>query len=184
MFFAGFPPFITSIAPILVAPLLGILVLATFWRGSLAFAAVLMGVTCVSGGMFVMPYALSHGLAPFEKLTSYTAYVFTIGVGMLIISLIMVYRPSLLYAKNRPMNERPPPIWKKDMARAEMLIPLRKLLSENEQYLLSNYNYVMVSIDGVTYMVPPNESVPQGSVVLRNDGYFIGMRKAYDGYFF
>lgn len=184
MFFAGFPPFIVSIAPVFVGVLLGIVVLATFWRGSLSFAVVLMGVACVAGGMFVMPYALSHGLASPAKLTSYTIFTFTIGIGTLITSLIMVYKPTLLYAKNRPVNEQPPPVWTKEMARTEVLIPLRKLLSENERYILPNYNHVLVSINGVTYLVPPNESVPEGSIVLRDNGYFIGFRKIFDGYFF
>lgn len=184
MFFAGFPPLIVRLAPILAGILLGIVVLATFWRGSLALAVVLMGVACVSGGMFVMPYALSHGLATEEKLITYTTSTFTIGIGSLVISMIMVYRPTLLYAKNRPREEKGLPVWKREMAGIELLIPLRKLLSENELYILPNYNYVMVSINGVTYLVPPDEAVPEGSVVLRDTGYFIGMRKIYDGYFF
>ncbi|MFQ5940101.1 MAG: hypothetical protein ACE5KA_00155 [Nitrososphaerales archaeon] len=184
MFSAGFPTFIVNIAPILVAPLLGILVLSTFWRGSLSFAVVLMGVACIAGGMFVMPYALSHGIASQAQLTSYTTFTFTIGIGTLITSLIMVYRPNLLYAKNRPRVEQPPSTWKKDMAKGQRVIPLRKLLSENEIYILPNYNYVMVSINSVTYLVPPDEAVPEGSIVQRNNGYFIGFRKIYDGYFF
>lgn len=184
MFFAGFPPIIVRFAPMLVAPLLGIIVMGTFWRGSLALAVVLMGVACVSGGMFVMPYALSHGLTIGEKLVSYTTFTFTIGIGALAVSMIMVYKPSLLYAKNRPKGEQPPPVWSREMAGTKMLVPLRKLLSENERFLLSNYNYVMVSINGMTYLVPPGEAVPEGSSVLREGGFFVGIRKAYDGYFF
>lgn len=184
MYFAGFPPIITRLVPVLVVPLLGIIVLGTLWRGSLAFAVVLMGVASVSGGIFVMPYAMAHGLAVEEKLISYSTYTFAIGIGSLVVAMIMAHRPTLLYAKNRPRNERPPPVWSSERAEAEMLLPLRKLLSENERYLLCNYNYVMVSIDGRTYLVPPSEAVPEGSLVLRHDGFFIGIRKAYDGLFF
>ncbi len=184
MFVSGFPPFIVNIAPIPVAAMLGIIISATFWRGSLPFAIVLLGVACVAGGMFVMPYALLHGLAPQAKLISYTVLTFTIGIGTLITSIVMVYKPNLLYAKNRPKDERPTPIWSRKMAGAEVLTPLRKLLSENELYILPNYNHVMVSINGVTYKVPPDEAVPKDSKVLRDNGYFIGFRKIYDGYFF
>ncbi|MEM2759598.1 MAG: hypothetical protein QXU32_08595 [Nitrososphaerales archaeon] len=184
MFSANFPPFIVTIAPVLVAVLLGLVVLATFWRGSLAFAVTLMGAACIAGGMFVMPYALSHGLASERQLTSYTFFTFTIGIGTLITSLIIVYKPTLLYVKNRPKDEQPPPVWKKEMAQTDILIPLKRLLSENELYILPNYNYVMVSINGITHLVPPNEAVPEGSVVLRHGEYFIGLRKIFDGYFF
>lgn len=176
---ARFPPFIVSIAPALIAVLLGIVVLATFWRSSLSFAVVLMGVACVCGGIFVMPYALSHGLSSVAKLTSYSSYMFSIGIGSLILSLIIVYKPTWLYAKNRPRDERPPPVWSKEMADKEILVPLRALLSENERFILSNYNYVMVSINGIKHLVPPNELVPRDSVVLRDNGYFIGLRKVF-----
>jgi hypothetical protein len=184
IFSAGFPPFIVKIAPVPVAVLLAIIVFATFWRGSLPFAVALLGVTCVSGGMFVMPYSLSHGLAGYERLTSYSTFAFTTGIGTLILSLVVVYKRDWLYLKNRPIEEQPPPVWEEAMARSHMLVPLRSLLSENELYLLPSYSYVIVSIDGVTYFVRPNDAVPRSSLVLRHDGYFTGLRKISYGYFF
>ncbi|MEM0030311.1 MAG: hypothetical protein QXN32_05270, partial [Candidatus Nitrosocaldus sp.] len=64
------------------------------------------------------------------------------------------------------------------MVNGTLLIPLRNLLDDREIMLLSVYRYILVIIDGVTYLVSPDDYVPSSSTVVRKSGMFIGVRKA------
>lgn len=171
------------IAPILTAPI----VLAVAWKRSLAIVILVIGLLCILGSTTLLPHMLSIGGIDKDRFYVISLRSFLLGIAMVIISMIMVYRPELLYARNRPQDGGDGDgdsikIWDSSsrIASSALLIPLRKLLNDREMMILSVYRYVLVTIDGVTYLVSPDDYVPMGSVVVRShDGMFIGVRKVF-----
>ncbi|MCS6767984.1 MAG: hypothetical protein RMJ59_05590 [Candidatus Nitrosocaldus sp.] len=175
------------IAPIITAPI----VLAVAWKRSLATVIMAIGLLCILGSMMLLPHMLTMGSISKDRFYIISLRSFLLGVAMVAISMIMVYRPELLYVRNRPRDdgeggdgmkvwdERSRSRSRSSMAGSTLLIPLRRLLDDRESMLLPVYRYVLVIIDGITYLVPPDEYVPVGSVVVRgSDGMFVGVRKA------
>lgn len=173
--------------PMLTVPI----VLAVVWKRSFATVIMAIGVLCILGSMILLPYMLSIGSIEEDRFYVISLRSFLLGIAMVVISMIMVYRPELLYVKNRPRDdgegEDSIKVWDGKssdgrgggrMVNGTLLIPLRKLLNDREIMLLSVYRYIVVIIDGKTYLVSPDDYVPIGSVVVRRDGMFIGVRKA------
>ncbi|MEM4393228.1 MAG: hypothetical protein QW557_05565, partial [Candidatus Nitrosocaldus sp.] len=173
------------IAPILTVPI----VLAVAWKRSFAIVIMVIGLLCILGSMILLPHMLSIGSIGEDKFYVISFRSFLLGVAMVAISMIMVYRPELLYARNRPREdddaaEDSIKVWdgssvsSRRMVNGTLLIPLRNLLDDREIMLLSVYRYILVIIDGVTYLVSPDDYVPSSSTVVRKSGMFIGVRKA------
>ncbi|GBC72611.1 hypothetical protein HRbin04_00001 [archaeon HR04] len=172
------------IAPMLTVPM----VLAVVWKRSFATVIMAIGLLCMLGSMMLLPHILSIGIISKDKFYTASLRSFLLGIAMVAISMIMVYKPEMLYARNRPRDDDEDNIKVWDgsssssssssrMASSKLLIPLRKLLDDRENMLLPMYRYVLVIIDGVTYLVSPDDYVPVGSMVVRRDGMFIGVRK-------
>ncbi len=173
------------IAPMLTVPI----VLAVAWKRSFATVIMVIGLLCILGSMILLPHMLSIGSIEEDRFYIISLRSFLLGMAMVVISMIMVYRPELLYAKNRPTDddgegEDGIKVWdsrsssnSRGMVNGTLLIPLRKLLDDRENMLLPVYRYVLVTIDGVTYLVSPDDYVPVGSMVVRRNGMFIGVRK-------
>lgn len=173
------------IAPMLTVPI----VLAVAWKRSFATVIMVIGILCILGSMILLPHMLSIGSIAEDRFYIISLRSFLLGIAMVVISMIMVYRPELLYVKNRPTDddgegEDGIKVWdsrsssnSRGMVNGTLLIPLRKLLDDRENMLLPVYRYVLVTIDGVTYLVSPDDYVPVGSMVVRRNGMFIGVRK-------
>ncbi len=154
--------------------MLTLIAFSTFWRGILTIFTTILGITCISGTFIVIPYALDNNMLT-QRLINDSIKLFVIGLGIMIISVIMTFKPELLYAKNRP-NEIKPMIWNSKITN-KPLIPIKSLLYKNELYMLSNYIYILASIDDKIYLVPTNEYVPIDCLILRKQDYFIGIKK-------
>jgi hypothetical protein len=111
---------------------------------------------------------------------------------MVAMSVIIAYKPSILYTRNRPQPMEKVwskfPIWKRELewvgVRNGSLIRLTLLMDEKEKYLLWRYEYVLTSINETLFLVPVNSYVPANSVIMRDEssGKIIGVDK-YVGFF-
>ena len=118
---------------------------------------------------------------------------FLLGVFMVLLSMIVGYRPSLLYTKNRPCTLeslwKDYPIWDGNNTNlvgrhSNTVVPLKTLMTDEEKYLLWRYEYVLVNIYGKPHLVRTDLYVPLDSIILRDNktGKMIGKPK-YSGYF-
>ncbi len=143
-------------------------------RSSLATIITMLGIICIMGTFLLISYGIdSNHLS--KRMISDSIKLFMIGIGTLIISIIMIFKPELLYAKNRPIDIKPK-IWS-SKSLDKPLVPIKSLLNECESYLVANYSHIIALIDNVTYFVPVDEYVPRSSSIIRRNGYFIGIKK-------
>jgi hypothetical protein len=115
-----------------------------------------------------------------------------LGIFMLTMSVIIAYKPSILYTRNRPQPMENVwskyPIWKKDIEWIGIgngsLIRLTLLMDEKEKYLLWRYEYVLTSINETLFLVSVNSYVPSNSLIMRDktSGKIIGVDR-YMGFF-
>lgn len=114
---------------------------------------------------------IAHMQGKREVMKEYSLYL---GLGNLAISLALAYRPSLLYVKNRAPDELPYPILdgnKQTITRfspSPSLIPVRSFLNEKERWFIFKYKFILVSIESKTYLVRPDDSVPETAILLRS----------------
>ncbi|MGI0082991.1 MAG: hypothetical protein ACREAF_00835 [Nitrosopumilaceae archaeon] len=99
-------------------------------------------------------------------------YGMYIGLFNLAMGMALAYRPSLIYVKNRISDELPYPVWdskKQYVTRFNpSLVPVRSLLNEKERWFIFKYKFVLVLIDNKTYLVKPDDSVPETAILLRS----------------
>jgi hypothetical protein len=136
-------------------------------------------------------YKASIGNLSFEAINHGSHGYFLLGIAMVVFSMIIAYKPSILYTKNRPLSAEN--IWDKypkwneklqlESTRAEPLIGLPLLMNDTEKYLLWRYESILVLIYGTIYQVPIYSYVPVNSKILRESetGKIIGVSKY--GYF-
>ncbi len=93
--------------------------------------------------------------------------LFYFGMGLL-----LAYKPTIFYVRNRLPDESPYPVWNSKAATmtqfSPSLIALKSLLSEKERWIVFRYKFVLVSIDDKIYLVRPNDVVPENAMVLRS----------------
>ena len=117
---------------------------------------------------------------------------FALGAGMVGLSMIIAYRPSVLFTRNRPEsleNEWSKyPLWKDNTLLAEggteRSIPVKSLMNDQDRYLLWRYEYVLALIYDTPHLVKPNGLVPKDSTLVRDreSGRVIGKAR-YTGFF-
>jgi hypothetical protein len=105
-----------------------------------------------------------------------TTMNFLLGASMVAFSIVIAYRPSLLFTRNRPESLDAEwakyPVWHDNSlladGRMDRSVPVKSLMTEQEQYLLWRYEYILASIYGTPHLVRPNGLVPEGSVLFRD----------------
>lgn len=118
---------------------------------------------------------------------------FFLGVSMVALSIIVGYRPSLLYTRRRPESLDSEwsryPIWYDNTLLAEgqleRSVPVKSLLTDKDRYLLWRYEYVLADIYGTPHLVKPFGLVPKDSTRILRDkdsGAVIGKAR-YRGFF-
>lgn len=136
-------------------------------------------------------YKASIGNVTLASLYNGSHGILLLGIFMIIMSIIIGYKPSILYTRNRPQSMETfwskYPVWKKEMMwigiGRRSLINVALLVSEKERYLLWRYEYVLASINESLFLVPVNSLVPSDAVMLResSSGKIVGVDK-YIGY--
>ena len=106
-----------------------------------------------------------------EDVVLFKEYVLSLTLFDFGFGLVLAYKPSLLYVKNRPTDDMPYPLWEsktRSMTRfSQNLVPLKSFLDEKEKFFIFKYKFVLVSIDNKIYLVRPDENVPETTVLLR-----------------
>jgi hypothetical protein len=182
--------------------LLILVFLSILFKGIVPIAISCLGIVLIYGST-VIPSIATDSLGPFyykasigdlnfEAINRGSHGFFLLGLAMVIFSLIIAYKPHILYTRNRPEPAEKLwakyPKWDENLqfagATTESLIGLPNLLSDTERYLLWRYEFILVIIHNRVYQVPINSYVPESSKILRESksqkiiglsryGYFI-----------
>ena len=120
-------------------------------------------------------YKASNGNLNIDSINRGSHGYFLLGISMVVFSIIIAYKPRILYAQNRPESAQDLwakyPKWDEKLQFAgtttESLISLSNLLSDTEKYLLWRYEFILVNIYGTVYQVPINSYIPETSQILR-----------------
>jgi hypothetical protein len=118
---------------------------------------------------------------------------FYLGISMVILSIIIAYRPSLLFTRNRPdpvdTDWLKYPLWHDGTLLAdgstEYSVPIKRLVTDQERYILWRYEYILANIYGSPHLVKPEGYVPKYSTSIYRDkesGRIIGKAR-YNGLF-
>jgi len=186
---------------IMIILILLVMFLAILLKGIVPVAISCLGLVLLYGSIFT-PAASLNSLGPFYYKAAignlhYDASIraahgfFLLGLAMVILAMIVAYKPSVLYTRNRPHPAdqlwAKYPEWQENhqlaSTKTEALIELPHLLNEVEKYLLWKYEFILVIIYGTTYKVPIYSLVPESSNILREKSShkIVGMSKY--GYF-
>jgi uncharacterized membrane protein (DUF373 family) len=118
---------------------------------------------------------------------------FFLGVSMVIFSIIIAYRPSILFTRNRPESVDSEwlkyPLWHDNTlladGRTEYLVPIKRLMTDQDRYVIWRYEYILASIYGTPHLVRPEGYVPKYSTRIYRDqesGRIIGKARS-NGFF-
>jgi hypothetical protein len=171
-------------------------------KGLVPVAISCLGIVLLYGSI-VIPSATGNSLGPFyykastgyltfEAINDGTHGFFLLGVAMVVLGLIVAYKPHILYTRNRPISAEQLwtkyPNWDENLqianSKIDSLIGLPSLLNDTERYLLWRYEFILVFIYGTVYRVPIYSYVPTSSTIMRESksrriigapkyGYFI-----------
>ena len=189
----------------ILVPLLLMYGISIIWRGSTPALLSLIGGICLYMGIFfiynhagfqhVLPsqianrlgYGLRHEVPPVDTVAR---FYFLMGILALVMCMIVSFRPSVFRARGSTIWT-PYPVWNKNRdthgsqgAELFRLIPVLNLLSYREAHIVSRYKYIQISIFGKIHFVSPDEWVPYGSIVIREEksGLLLGIPKVADGF--
>jgi len=120
-------------------------------------------------------YKASTGYLTFETINYGTHAFFLLGASMIILGMIVAYKPNILYTRNRPIPTEQLwtkyPNWDENLQLAnsstDTFIGLSNLLNDSERYLLWRYEFILVFIYGTVYRVSIYSHVPTSSTVMR-----------------
>lgn len=177
--------------------LVSIVAVSVIWKGIAPIALCAIGLTLVYFGTLFSSYAASmvgevyrrasHGFATEQSILNLTHGYFFLGIGMVIFSIIIAYKPSLLYTRNRPepmhIVWEKYPIWydntKVVEGYYEPSVSLKSLMTDEEKYLLWRYEYILTDVHSTLHLVKPDKNVPRDSAILRDkmSGTIIGKVK-------
>jgi hypothetical protein len=209
LFPSTLPPFIDeSVNGIQIAAiiLVSFIAISVIWKG------IVPGVICVLGivllhNSVILPYYSEPqpGEASFGEVKfTWTLYTptavstgagmnFFLGVSMVTFSIIVAYRPSLLFTRNRPDSVDSQwlkyPLWQDNTllaeGRTEYSVPIKRLMTDQDRYILWRYEYILANIYGTPHLVRPEGYVPKYSTSIyrdRESGRMIG-KAGYMGFF-
>jgi hypothetical protein len=189
-------------ALMLVSPI----ALSVVWKGIVPIVICVLGVVLIHNSVILPYYSQPQpGEASFGDVkftwTLYTPMAvsmgagmnFLLGVSMVVFSIIIAYRPSLLFTRNRPESVDSEwlkyPLWQDNTlladGRTEHSVPIKRLMTDQDRYVLWRYEYILASIYGTPHLVRPEGYVPKYSTSIYRDqesGRIIGKAR-YNGFF-
>lgn len=187
---------------VVTTALLLLIAISISWKGIVPIAICSLGLTLSYAGIIYPSYVMemsgeiyyksSYGFTSEKSVLNAAYRFFFLGIGMLIFSMIIGYKPSLLYTRNRPepldTDWQKYPVWSDNTKVVggyfEPGIPLKSLMTVEEKYLLWRYEFVLTNIFGTPHLVKPDGYVPASSTIFRDktNHSMIGKAK-YTGYF-
>jgi hypothetical protein len=180
--------------------------LSVVWKGIVPMVICVLGIVLIHNSLILPYYSKPQpGEASFGEVKfTWTLYTptavsmgasmnFFLGVSMVIFSIIIAYRPSLLFTRNRPDSVDSEwlkyPLWHDNTlladGRTEYSVPIKMLMTDQERYVLWRYEYILASIYGTPHLVRPEGYVPKYSTSIyrdRESGQIIGKAR-YNGFF-
>lgn len=197
---------IVNAVQIAVIVLVAFIVLSVVWKGVLPLIICILGIVLMYYSV-ILPYYSDPGVDDanlggtkftyphFTPAIAGTAanMHFFLGVSTVALSIIVGYRPSLLFTRRRPESLDSEwsryPIWHDNTLLAEgnleRSVPVKTLLTDQDRYLLWRYDYVLADIYGTPHLVKPYGLVPKDSTRIFRDkdsGGVIGKAR-YSGFF-
>ena len=186
--------------------LVSFIALSVLWKGSVPLIICVLGIVLMHNSV-ILPYysepqpgEASFGDVKFTWTLFSPAAVsmgasmnFFLGLSMVVFSIIIAYRPSLLFTKNRPESLDSEwfkyPVWEDNVlladGRSDPSVPIKSLMTDQDRYLLWRYEYILASIYGRAHLVRPEGYVPKDSTSIYRDkvsGRIMGKAR-YSGYF-
>ena len=180
--------------------------LSVVWKGMVPLIICFLGIVLMHNSV-ILPYfepePIEYTIPGIDRVFTWTYYTpesvdvgssmnFFLGFGMAAFSIIIAYRPSMLFTKNRPESLDDEwskyPMWQDNTLLAggstERSVPVKSLMTDQDRYLLWRYEYVLTVVNGTPHLVRPNGMVPADSAIVRDreSGRVIG-RPRYTGYF-
>ena len=188
--------------------LISIIALSIMWRGIICIAIGILGLFLIYAGILLPSYSFDVlqesnpdgknqiTLNIDQPVSVASQGFFFLGIAMVALSMIIGYRPEILYVKNRPKPLdtiwESYSIWHDDYDNhvklvggySEPIVHLKNLMTDEEIYLLWRYEYILTDVYGTPYLVNPESYVPESSTIFRDkkSGKMIGKAK-YVGYF-
>jgi hypothetical protein len=186
--------------------LVAFIALSVVWKGMVPLIICILGIVMMYDSVLLPYYATPQ---PGEVYFGATKFTFTLntpmavsvasnmhfflGAGMVAFSVIIAYRPSLLFTRNRPESLDSEwskyPVWSDNALLAggltERSVPVKSLMTDQDRYLLWRYEYVLADIYGTPHLVRPNGLVPKESTRVFRDkdsGRVMGKAR-YTGFF-
>lgn len=172
------------------------------WKGMVPIAVCALGLTLLYAGILFPSYVMemvgetyyksSNGFTTEKSVLNAAHGYFFLGIGMVIFSIIIGYKPAILYTRNRPEPLdaiwQEYPIWYDNVnvvgGYNEPSVSLKSLMTAEEKYLLWRYELVLTDIFGTPHLVKPDGYVPVSSTILRDKENLSMIGKAkYPGYF-
>jgi hypothetical protein len=180
--------------------------LSVIWKGIVPTVICILGIVLVHNSLILPYYSEPQPGEAWLGDVKYTWTLYTptavsmgasmnffLGLSMVIFSVIIAYRPSILFTKNRPNSVDSEwlkyPLWHDNTlladGRTEYSVPIKMLMTDQERYVLWRYEYILANIYGTPHLVRPEGYVPKYSTSIyrdRESGRIIGKAR-YNGFF-
>lgn len=195
-----------GIVQVITVVLVAFIALSVVWKGIVPIIICIIGIVLMHNSV-ILPYYPMPGADQINLTTKFVAINsqhstdaisiasnmnFLLGTMMVALSIIIAYKPSLLFTRNRPDSLESEwskyPIWHDNTllagGRKERSVPLKSLMNPQDRYLLWRYEYVLANICGTPHLVSPEGIVPKDSIVFRDkdSGSIVGKAR-YTGFF-
>lgn len=199
-------PEIINAVQISAVVLVAFIALSVVWKGTVPLIICIIGIVLMQYSVILPYYSAPESGQANPGGTKFTYPFFTpavfgtaanmhffLGVAMVVFSIIIAYRPSMLFARNRPESLDSEwskyPVWADNTlladGREERSVPVKSLMNDQDRYLLWRYEYVLADIYGTPHLVRPSGLVPKDSTSICRDkdsGKVIGKAR-YTGFF-
>jgi hypothetical protein len=186
--------------------LICIIALSLIWRGIVCIVIGILGLLLIYTGIFLPSYPFDvlddsyldgknekNNIRIEQPIFMAAHGFFFLGMSMVGLSMIIAYRPDVLYVRNRPKPLETVwesyPIWYNDNIKllgrkSEPTVDIKTLMTDEEVYLLWRYDYILADVYGTPHLVRTDSHIPKSSTIFRDkkSGKMIGKGK-YIGYF-
>ena len=202
--FQIFTPEVETVVQITAMVLVSFIALTVAWKGVVPLIISILGIGLIQYSVMLTYYPPEPGnrdlggtkfTYPFSTPTlgSASNMHFFLGLSMSALSMIIAFRPSFLFTRNRPESLDSEwsqyPMWYDNTlladGRTERSVPVKSLMTDQERYLLWRYEYILADIYGTPHLVRPNALVPKDATHIfreKDSGLVIGKAR-YNGFF-
>lgn len=197
---------IATAVQIAATVLVAFIALSVVWKGIIPLVICILGIVLMHNSVILPYYAepqtrevtfwrttiLLEEFTP-NAVSMGTTMHFLLGASMVAFSIVIAYRPSLLFTRNRPESLESEwskyPVWNDNTlladGRMERSVPVNSLMTDQDRYLLWRYEYILADIYDTPHLVRPNGLVPKDSTRIFRDkdsGKLIGKAR-YNSFF-